>query len=198
MELGLEMAQVKMPSSKDFVTNQFSNLEYAILMIGGNAQIEHVSGSECDYGIFISAFVAEQCSINWYESENDCRGIECHSGLLLTNSRLSNGNQFGDGFFKFDTGDCITILNCKSAFAPRTNQVLIGTSGAGNPLITSLGNYWNLTLAQVGFLQFGAVPLLISDMYDVPKFMFLNPPTSDPHVAGQIWSNVGVLTISAG
>ena len=24
------------------------------------------------------------------------------------------------------------------------------------------------------------------------------PPTSDPHVVGQVWNNVGVLTVSAG
>jgi hypothetical protein len=183
---------------QQFRNVQFTNLEYGIYMAGGNAQMEHISGGGCDYGIFIATWVAEQCSINWYESENDCRGIECHSSLLLTNSRLSNGNQFGDGFFKFDTGGTITILNCMGSFAPRTNQVLIGTSGAGNALIVSLGNNWNVPLAQVGFRQFGVVPVLSYDMYDSPRIMLLNPPTSDPHVAGQIWSNIGVLTISAG
>jgi len=30
------------------------------------------------------------------------------------------------------------------------------------------------------------------------SIIFTNLPTADPHVVGQLWSNSGVLTVSAG
>ena len=107
----------------------YSNCEYGIYLAGGNADMRHINGGQSDFGIFIGGFTAEQSSIDYYESESDARGIESDGPLtLITNSRLSNGNQFGDGFWKFG-GGMVNIQNSLLAFAPRANQVVVGTNG---------------------------------------------------------------------
>src|SRR5581483_11903441 len=116
-------------------------------------------------GIFVSGFTAEQSSIDYYESEGDARGIESDGPLtLITNSRLSNGNQFGDGFWKFGNG-MVNIQNSFLEFAPHTGQVVVGTKGSS--LVTSISNYWNVSLAQVGYDRFVAPPVTwINDVFD--------------------------------
>ena len=149
----------------------YSNCEYGIYLVGGNADMRHINGGQSDFGIFIGGFTAEQSSIDYYESESDARGIESDGPLtLITNSRLSNGNQFGDGFWKFGSG-MVNIQNSFLEFAPHTNQVVVGTKGSS--LVTSISNYWNVTLAQVGYDRFVTPPVTwINDVFDN------NPPRS--------------------
>ena len=143
----------------------YSNCEYGIYLVGGNADMRHINGGQSDFGIFIGAFTAEQSSIDYYESEGDARGIESDGPLtLITNSRLSNGNQFGDGFWKFG-GGMVNIQNSLLAFAPRANQVVIGTKGSS--LVTSISNSWNVSLALVGYDRFVTPPVTwINDVFD--------------------------------
>jgi hypothetical protein len=143
----------------------YSNCEYGIYLVGGNADMRHVGGGQSDFGIFIGGFTAQQSSIDYYESEDDARGIESDGPLtLITNSRLSNGNQFGDGFWKFGSG-IVNIQNSFLHFAPRANQVVVGTSGSS--LVTSISNYWNVSLAQVGYDRFITPPVTwINDVFD--------------------------------
>jgi hypothetical protein len=143
----------------------YSNCEYGIYLVGGNADMRHINGGASDFGIFIGGFTAEQSSIDYYESENDARGIESDGPLtLITNSRLSNGNQFGDGFWKFGSG-MVNIQNSLLEFAPHINQVVVGTKGSS--LVTSISNYWNVTLAQVGYDRFVTPPVTwINDVFD--------------------------------
>jgi hypothetical protein len=143
----------------------YSNCEYGIHLVGGNADMRHINGGQSDFGISVGGFTAEQSSIDYYESENDARGIESDGPLTsITNSRLSNGNQFGDGFWKFGSG-MVNIQNAFLEFAPRANQVVVGTKGSS--LVTSISNYWNVSLAQVGYDRFVAPPVTwINDVFD--------------------------------
>jgi hypothetical protein len=162
----------------------YSNCEYGIYLAGGNADIRHINGGQSDFGIFIATFTAEQSSIDYYESESDARGIESNGPLtLITNSRLSNGNQFGDGFWKFG-GGMVNIQNSFLEFAPHSNQVVVGTKGSS--LVTSISNYWNVTLAEVGYDRFVTPPVTwINDVFDnnPPRIQFGCFTGSSPCVA---------------
>jgi hypothetical protein len=143
----------------------YSNCEYGIYLVGGNADMRHINGGQSDFGIFIGGFTAEQTSIDYYESEGDARGIQIDGPLtLITNSRLSNSNQFGDGFWKFG-GGMVNIQNSFLHFAPHTNQVVIGTNGSS--VVTSISNHWNVSLAEVGYDRFVTPPVTwINDAFD--------------------------------
>ena len=162
----------------------YSNCEYGIYLAGGNADMRHINGGQSDFGIFIATFTAEQSSIDYYESENDARGIESNGPLtLITNSRLSNGKQFGDGFWRFG-GGMINIQNSFLEFVPHTNQVVVGTKGSS--LVTSISNYWSVTLAQVGYDRFVTPPVTwINDVFDnnAPRIQFGCFTGSSPCVA---------------
>ncbi len=143
----------------------YATCEYGIYLAGGNADMRHINGGQSDFGIFIAGFTAEQSSIDYYESENDARGIESLGPLtLITNSRLSNSKQFGDGFWKFGSG-MVDIQNSFLHFAPNANQVVIGTNGSST--VTSISNHWNVSLAEIGYDRFITPPVTwINDAFD--------------------------------
>jgi hypothetical protein len=128
----------------------YNRCRIGIDLVGGNAEIDHVNGGQSDIGIQIGGFVAEQVSINWYESENDLRGIDSAGPLLMvTNSRLSNGNQYGDGFFSF--GGRVNVQNSFSNFHAPAGSVLVGAK-SGTATLTGISNAWRQpTWAQLGY-----------------------------------------------
>jgi hypothetical protein len=56
--------------------------------------------------------------------------------------------------------------------------------------------------AAAGFISWGEggtpQPLIISGGLQGSSLSIFNLPSSDPYVAGQLWSNLGILTVSAG
>jgi hypothetical protein len=267
-------------ASQNALQQTFSRITYnwchvGVQIVGGGVQLEHINGGFSDTGISVGGFVAEQVSINWYEAENDLRGID-FSGPLgqIVNARLSNGNQYGDGFFRFG-GGMVTIQGSFTNFNVPSGAVLIGAHGV--PQLISIGNVWAGTWQQIGFDRFtrppvislgdntqggapgmntfgcwsakspclqvnnavphqggttlqvftsnafantttSAIGLQLSDNLDMVGtyeainssasigrisgenvlLRLLRVPTADPHVAGALWSNNGVLTVSAG
>jgi len=49
-----------------------------------------------------------------------------------------------------------------------------------------------------GTLSFNTTTTAVTFTVTSGKLIVANIPTADPHVAGALWANVGVLTISAG
>ena len=132
--------------SQNALQQTFSRITYnhchiGVNLAGGNAELSHINGGYSDIGIFVGGFVAQQVSIAWYEAENDLRGIDSLGPLVMVqNSRLSNGQQYGDGFFRF--GGLVNIQNSFTAFTVPIGSVLIGRHPNNNPTITSISNQW--------------------------------------------------------
>jgi hypothetical protein len=136
--IGLQNGASQNALQQTFSRITYSNCHIGIRLAGGNAELNHINGGYSDTGILVGGFVAEQVSINWYESEQDLRGIESTGPLLsINNSRMSNGNQLADGFFKF--GGKVNLQNTFNEFAAPANGVLIG-QGASNVTLTSISN----------------------------------------------------------
>jgi len=114
--IGIQNGASQNALQQTFSRITYSNCHIGIRLAGGNAELNHVNGGFSDTGILVGGFVAEQVSINWYESEQDLRGIESTGPLLsVNNSRMSNGNQLSDGFFKF--GGKVNLQNTFAEFA---------------------------------------------------------------------------------
>ena len=176
--------------SQNSIQHQFININYfrcdkGIYMEGGSAEIRHPNGGQSDYGVYMNSLV-QNTSIDYYESEDDLRGIETVSPtapVVVTNTRMSNGSQFGDGFLKF--GGSTILMSSLVTNTPPANTVLIGYND--NPHLTSIGNIFvagstNLTREQIGYSDFGLFPVTtINDMYDAT--------TGSPHNFGCFINN---------
>ena len=169
-------------NSANSLQHQFRNIGYfrcnkAIYMENGSADMHHISGGQSNYGVYINT-LAQNTMIDFYESEDDQRGIEVVNAavpVLVTNTRMQNGTQFGDGFAKFSGS--VILMSSEVFEAPPANTVLIGVNG--NPHLTSIGNIFtaggtNLTWSQIGYNNFGLwSPTTINDQFD--------PATGSPH-----------------
>ncbi len=160
--IGIQNGASQNALQQRFIDNNFTNCDYGIRMAGGSARIQGVGGGAGNYGIFIGAFVAEGIEIDDYFSESDMRGIESDGPagpVTITNSRMSNGQQLADGFFKF--GGKVFLEGTTQEFNPPTGGVLIGDYGAGsNAYLTSMVNSFQglTTWTTVGYSIF-SVPV---------------------------------------
>lgn len=176
--------------SQNSIQHQFRNINYfrcdkGIYMEGGSAEIHHPNGGQSDYGVYINSLV-QNTSIDYYEFESDLRGVETvspGSPIMVTNTRMSNGSQFGDGFLKF--GGSTIMTSSLVTNIPPANTVLIGHND--NPRLTSIGNIFisggtSLSWAQIGYGNLGLYPVTtINDVYDTT--------TGSPHNFGCFINN---------
>ena len=136
--IGIQNGASQNALQQTFTRISYGKCHVGIRLVGGNAELNHINGGYSDIGILVGGFAAEQVSINWYESEQDLRGIESTGPLLsVNNARMSNGNQLSDGFFKF--GGKVNLQNTFTEFAAPANAVLIG-QGSSNVTLTSISN----------------------------------------------------------
>ena len=177
-------------NSANSLQHQFRNIGYfrcnkAIYMENGSADMHHISGGQSNYGVYINT-LAQNTTIDFYEFEDDQRGIELVNAagpVLVTNTRMQNGTQFGDGFVRFSGS--VILMSSEVFVAPPANTVLIGANG--NPHLTSIGNLFtaggiNLTWSQIGYNNFGLwSPTTINDNFD--------PSTGSPHNFGCFVNN---------
>ena len=215
---------------QQFRNNGFFNCDYGIYIAGGNVAIDHIGGTASgysDYGVYVAGFATGNIDIDFYQSENDLRGIEIASGvtgmITINHTRLSNGAQLADGFLKL--GSPTILENTQpAAFPVPSNSVLIGFTNPGSAGFFSFNNNFNVPWALLGYSTLYENPhqsfVSINDGYAdtaTPAANFLNCfsnaqtclgvrghvvlknlPTADPHVQGELWNNKGVLNISGG
>ncbi len=148
--IGLQNGANQNAIQQTFRRITYNRCHIGVRLAGGNAELDHINGGQSDTGIQIGGFVAEQVSINWYESEGDLRGIDSMGPLVsVNNSRASNGSQYADGFFRF--GGIVNIQNTFVEFASPSGAVLVGKSPTSNPTITGINNIWRQTYAALGY-----------------------------------------------
>jgi len=96
-------------------------------------------------------------------------------------------------------GDLILTGGRGTGTANSGDLVFLGKSGA-----SSSSNYNDISISDVVFRAYGAGGILVSgtatlvDVVASGTVKFTNLPTSDPTVAGQLWSDSGTLKVSAG
>ena len=82
-----------------------------------------------------------------------------------------------------------------------------GVTEATNPLTTdSIGNFsfyaadgrYQLVVSGTGLTTRTVTDILLEDPANGASWVITGLPTSDPHVLNTVWSNGGVLTLSAG
>jgi hypothetical protein len=139
---------------EQFDSNIMYDCDYGIYADGGSFSMHHMQGGYGDYGVFVNGNWLQD-EIDFYENEQDLRGIEASSisgaPILITNMRGSNGNQLADGFLKLG-GGIFNLIGAQVAFVTPTNGVFVGSSYGTAPTLTSIGNYFGLlTWAQTGY-----------------------------------------------
>jgi hypothetical protein len=141
-----------------FDYNVPTNCAAAIEVPNGSFSVHHLNGEANDIGIKVGAGVVESCLIDFYESEADLVGISAAASvvpLAITNSRLDNNKQQGNGFLQL--GGIVNITNCAGVAAvPTTNQVLAAMLSHVN--ISSSGNNFNISKGQAGFSIINGYP----------------------------------------
>jgi hypothetical protein len=152
-----------------FLDNTFFGCHYGIYAAGGSFQVTHYGGGYGDWGIYANGG-AENDEVDFYEAENDQRAIEFTNAPMatITNTRMTNVNQLADGFIKL-AGN-VNIISSISAFgAPPAGGVLIGNENNVGTRITSIGNEFVLTRAQVGYPLFTNQPVnSVGDIFSSP------------------------------
>jgi hypothetical protein len=123
--------------------------EYGVRAVNGSFELRHMGGGSSDVGVFVGFGVTESILIDFYESEQDLRGIAVFGGVApvtITNSRISQANQLADGFFylggrvllqattlQLYTGSCNELSK---------NGVIVGQYPGRNSILTSMSNAW--------------------------------------------------------
>jgi hypothetical protein len=157
--IGIYLGPSQNALQEQFLDNTFVYCHYAIYGANGSFQASHVGGGYGDWGIYIDNAVQNE-SIDYYESEQDMRGIVVKgtqiAPVTITNTRLSNGNQLADGFLKL--GGPVTLIDSESIAFPsaiNANGVLVGVSACCTSQIISIGNsFENASWGVVGYDQF--------------------------------------------
>jgi len=150
------------------------------------------------YGHALAACIAQDNKATgfiWDSGANHCTAVGC-----VADSNSTRGAGLNAGFQAFQS-DYNTIFGAAferrvdGATSYQTHALQIDAASDHNVIILTHGGENGATLGS---------SLLSSDLSGgniivINGEMYLNAlPTADPHVAGQVWRNSGVLTVSAG
>jgi hypothetical protein len=171
----------------DLITSLHS--QYIIVCAGGSFSAHHILGEGDDYSVVVghdldgsnnigasTGLMTEPVLIDFLESEASLCGI--YGGgvaMTISNARIENTKQFGNGFFQLE-GDVRITGSGPITVAPTTNQTVVSVVGSSISAqylgITSVGNNWGNQPSVVGYdfansYQFGASRwIAVNDRWD--------------------------------